>query len=930
MVDDLHWCDGPSLRFVSYLVRRLEGLPVLVACTLRPAERRPDGLLVAEIAGDPLTRVVRPGPLSGAAATRLVRARLGQDAEPAFASACHAATRGNPLLLGELLKTLDAEGVRPAADNRGVVADLGPRAAQRAVLVRLARVPDAAVRLARAAAILGDGAELALVAALAGLGEAEAAEAATALVRTEVLRPDPPLGFVHPLVGAAVVLDMPPVDRQLQHERAAQLLSAGAAPVDQVAAQLLQAPVRGAAWAVDALLTAGRSAVRRGAADSAVAYLARALREPPAPERRTEVLFELGRAEALTSGRAATAHLQEAYGLLDEPPARALAAHMLARALLFTGRADEAAAFARRAAAELPPELADDGRALEAFELWTRYMTMPDAETLRRMARHRSRPPAAGVGAKMLAIVAAQEWANAGGPCDACAGLVLAALRDGELLAADAGLFGVIAISVVAWADREEAIEAADAASAEAHRRGSLFTSAAVGLLRAFIHFWRGELVDAEEQLRAGAGDGRAWGVEQTGKGYSDATLSAVLRERGDLAGARAALAGWRDPGDAGDLAHFWLYHQLELVAAEGRWEEAAQLGAAYAQRFAHLSYPIDAPWRAPTAVALDRLGRHEAALALAAEELELARGWGAPGTVARAQRVLGTLAREPDRLREAVALAAASPAKLEHAKARLALGAALRRDRRASEARDVLRGALELAAASGADGLAREARTELHAAGGRPRRTALSGAAALTASERRVADLAAGGQSNREIAQTLFVTPKTVDLHLRNAYRKLGIRRWQRHRHEWRCDDPAAGRRHARSGGRRRGPRAALGGREQARRGQAAAQVPPRRAALHDHPAPEASREERGDQDGEPRCRREPDRGGAARQERARRAGHARQREAQRAARGARRGRAHRGVHTDPDGQSGTLIGCGQVGADRLRPGRRRPHRGS
>ena len=250
-----------------------------------------------------------------------------------------------------------------------------------------------------------------------------------------------------------------------------------------------------------------------------------------------------------------------------------------------------------------------------------------------------------------------------------------------------------------------------------------------------------------------------------------------MLRERGDLAGAREALECWRDPGDAGDLAHFWAYQQLELVAAEGRWEEAASLGAAYAERFAHLSYPVDAPWRAPTAMALDRLGRHEAARALAAEDLQLARGWGAPGTVARALRVFGTLARDIERLREAVATAAASPAKLEHAKARLALGAALRRDRGAAEARDVLRGALELAAASGADGLAREARTELHAAGGRPRRTALTGPASLTASERRVVDLAAGGHTNREIAQALFVTPKTVELHLRNAYRKLGIR---------------------------------------------------------------------------------------------------------------------------------------------------------
>src|SRR5262249_16468815 len=153
-------------------------------------------------------------------------------------------------------------------------------------------------------------------------------------VRVEVLRPSPPLGFVHPLVEAAVVRDMPPVDRQLQHERAAQLLADAGAPVEQVAAQLLHAPTRGVGWAVDALLTAGRSPRRQGAAETAVACLDRALREPPTVDRRAEVLFELGCAEALTSGRAAVGHLQEAYERLGDPHARALAAHILARALL--------------------------------------------------------------------------------------------------------------------------------------------------------------------------------------------------------------------------------------------------------------------------------------------------------------------------------------------------------------------------------------------------------------------------------------------------------------------------------------------------------------------------------------------------------------------------------------------------------------------
>jgi DNA-binding NarL/FixJ family response regulator len=146
---------------------------------------------------------------------------------------------------------------------------------------------------------------------------------------------------------------------------------------------------------------------------------------------------------------------------------------------------------------------------------------------------------------------------------------------------------------------------------------------------------------------------------------------------------------------------------------------------------------------------------------------------------VGRALRVLGTLERAQgvERLRESVALLERSTAKLELAFALSALGAALRRGRTPTEARDPLRRALELAERCGAKPLAEQARAELYAAGGRPRRTALTGIESLTASERRVAELAAEGRTNKEIAQALFVTLKTVELHLSHAYRKLGIR---------------------------------------------------------------------------------------------------------------------------------------------------------
>ena len=132
--------------------------------------------------------MLAPGPLSADAAAEVVRERLGEAVERAFAEACHASTQGNPLLLSELLKALQAEHVPPDAAHVDVVAELGPRAVSRAVLLRLARLSPDAVSVARSLAVLGDGAELAVVGALAGLDGEAVAEAGRELVRAEIVR----------------------------------------------------------------------------------------------------------------------------------------------------------------------------------------------------------------------------------------------------------------------------------------------------------------------------------------------------------------------------------------------------------------------------------------------------------------------------------------------------------------------------------------------------------------------------------------------------------------------------------------------------------------------------------------------------------------------------------------------------------------------
>jgi DNA-binding CsgD family transcriptional regulator len=175
----------------------------------------------------------------------------------------------------------------------------------------------------------------------------------------------------------------------------------------------------------------------------------------------------------------------------------------------------------------------------------------------------------------------------------------------------------------------------------------------------------------------------------------------------------------------------------------------------------------------------LSALGRRDEAVAAAEQEVENARLWGAPSIVGRSLRVLGEIQRQDgeETLREAVATLDRSPARLERAKARASLGRLhLERDDR-GDARALLAEALELAEQCSADNLAEELHALLRSAGARPRRTALSGPESLTISEREVVRLAAGGDSNRNIAEQLFVTPKTVEVHLTNAYRKLGIR---------------------------------------------------------------------------------------------------------------------------------------------------------
>jgi tetratricopeptide (TPR) repeat protein len=344
LVDDAHWADAASLRFVDYLARRVSGLPVALVVAARSGE--PAGVEERLLGLDSSVgaTVLHPPPLSGQAVARRVRERLGSEPDEAFARACFDATGGNPLFLEELLRALDTGEVEPTAEAAGLVGSVGPDAVARLTLARLDAIGPEAGELARAVAVLGDGVEPRLAASAAGLSEDSARVAADRLAAAGILAPVRRLRFVHPIVRAAVYQRLPPGERAARHADAAAHLARAGAPAERIAAHLLLAGPAGDPARVSDLAEAARIARARGMPESGAAYLRRALEEPAPEEELHGLLLELGRIEHdLHDYAAAEEHLSRALRS-SELRVRAEAVRWLARTLMSSGRPDEAMA----------------------------------------------------------------------------------------------------------------------------------------------------------------------------------------------------------------------------------------------------------------------------------------------------------------------------------------------------------------------------------------------------------------------------------------------------------------------------------------------------------------------------------------------------------------------------------------------------------
>jgi DNA-binding CsgD family transcriptional regulator len=652
------------------------------------------------------------------------------------------------------------------------------------LLRRLALLPRGSYSLVTAAAALGGEASLAGVAELAELDVAAGMQAAEALRGAGILAPGPAVSFAHPVVRAAVYEGMPSDERRALHLRAAEQLLAKGAPAEHAAVHYLAVDGSGEPRVVSILRAAAHQASSRGAPDVAASYLRRALAEPPPEAERPGISFELGLAGLAADEPDSPARVVQAVHDIPDPPRRAEAA---LQAAILLGYHGEGADVVSVCAAGLESRVAIDPELTAKLESEMALWSFLDAATVDAGvdwvvgAGEREDPltaPAATIGAAWIRL--AHEARPAAAEMEQIADMV----ASGSLFSRRSPVLAQAATWILAIGGRPGlARDVGDAVVGAGEQQGSMLLTRVGRYWRAVAGHELGLIADAVADSGAvfeGAVEG-AGGTE--GVAYSLCTLIDSLVEAGDLDRAEAALARAAIPEEPPRRIVFaqLLESRGRLRSAQGRFGDAAEDLLEAGRRWEELRAcsPVPTGWRGDAALALQRIGREGEAMRLAAEQLALARQAEEPRTLGRSLRALGEVqggASGRGLLEQAVDVLDATPARLELAKGLLSLGRALRRDGERVAARAALAEALDIAHGAGAERVGGMARDELRLAGARPRRAALSGPRSLTAAERRVAELAAEGIPNREIAQRLFVSLRTVETHLTHVYGKLEI----------------------------------------------------------------------------------------------------------------------------------------------------------
>jgi DNA-binding NarL/FixJ family response regulator len=778
-IDDAHWADGASLRVLLDVQADISVQPVTMVVASRPVENPEVQGLLAAMATQPDCHLLAPATLSREAVAEVVTDKLGEPPNSAFVDECLKVSRGNAFYLHELLRPYQTDS-RP---NRQSFVRNGTLSLRRTVAWRLGELGPEATVLAQAAAVLGDGCSLHLAAELARLEEATAVYQASRLEVASILQHGDPVEFLHPLLRAAVEAELPDVVQGELHSRAARLLWFSGEPPESVALHLVNSPGSGDAEVAAFLTDEGEAALEAGSIALATQLLRRALEEPAPADERPRISVALGRAEhALGQLDAARQHLEAVMESHD-------------RSMMLT------------AAAELFDVLLDAGQFADLGRLHRRVVELnPTGDSLAEVRLHAQLLAdifmAVEPGLAMppdLAVIGAQDLPvrrDIDRYLVVTAAIFERTMQHGttqrlvdNLRRAVAALDGIDDGTLSVW-DARAALEAATfLADDEVAEADAIFErlGPSVSRLRGSAPSLQRELEHRRLLSALGKGDYEdvlaAIALAEQRMGRPEMSRFTVghrfirgwiALERGDYAAAGELLA--TRTGEA------TLYPALGALLS-GEPERVLDMLAA--QEF---SAEVDGPVTAveveldPHLVAshaYELLGDRENALREADREVAIRRIYGPRFRLAQALRRRASFEssrRAVDLLAEAVDLAMSTPRRPVIARVLASYGAALRRVERVPEARAALYRAVDMAGEMGMDRLRERAYRELVLAGGRPRRVRATGPRSLTAAQQKVAQLAAAGRTNRQIAEDLFVTIKTVETHLATVYRKLGI----------------------------------------------------------------------------------------------------------------------------------------------------------
>ncbi|WP_393916413.1 helix-turn-helix transcriptional regulator [Halostreptopolyspora alba] len=798
LVDDLPMVDISSLRELAAFSYRLHRHPVGLAVSASTGEDGADPAILATLSSDPSChRLVMDGMTVGVVG-EMLRTRLGAPDAP-FVSAVHHVTGGIPMFVEQLVRAAETLRWRPTAEFVDEVGRFGSLSIASTLLNRVQTGPPGTEDMLRALSVLRT-CDPELAAATSGLDHNAASDALRSLQERGIIRIRPCVAFAHQVVATSIYQGLSAHQRQDLHTRAAASLCDRAGSAREAGLHLLRTSGPVSSWALTALREAAHHARGDGDLTGASAFLERALPYTTDGDARADVLLETGTTLLLADPWAALSRLREAHASAESIEVRVRTASTLADALARTQCHDAAL------------------RALsEVDEPHGPSVTGPHAALLRaRIALH-----ALGT-ADPVDIDATMRWPPETAPGDeavetphALVVLSLVAAMDGAVedalrqsrramelapgSVADPSPHVLLGILPLVWAD--ELDEAAGQLVTLPEVAGlPRYGGAEVTIreLRALLHLRRGDIAEAVSSSE------RAMGMSEGARSrgpfvYSWAILSEAALESDDLERAESVLADHSAVADSPDpweaatfhLRRGHLRHQAgETESALTDLHRCGRLLASH--RGGRCPGFLD--WKPIAAEAHALHGHHGSALDLAEDALNDAHRWGTPRTLGTALRALG-IARllmgvadgtGEDPLEHAARVLEEANHRVELARSLLTLGWARRRQNRKSRAREHLRRALAIARACGARRIAVEAASELSASGARRNQSGLSGDL-LTSSERRVARAAAAGMTNRAISQQLFVTQRTVELHLTSIYRKLGISgRSQIPTHEW------------------------------------------------------------------------------------------------------------------------------------------------